>query len=66
MTCSEHSLDELVDEVLSVAPDTAVLVGVSLISEALLGRAQLEGPQEVVGLLEVGADGGDLVDKVLN
>jgi hypothetical protein len=39
---------------------------VSLLGEALLGRAELEGPQEVVGLLEVGADGGNLVDEILN
>lgn len=38
----------------------------SLLGEALLGRAELEGPEEVVGLLEVGTDGGDLVDEVLN
>jgi hypothetical protein len=63
---SEHSLDKLVDELLSVAPGTTVLVGVSLGGEALLGRAKLEGPEEVVGFLEVGTDGGDLVDEVLN
>lgn len=40
--------------------------------EGLLGRVttsgvgQLEGPQEVGGLLEVGSDGVDLVDEVLN
>lgn len=66
MTSSEHSLDELVDELLSVAPDAAVLVGVSLGSESLLGGVELEGPEEVVGLLEVGAHGGDLVDEVLD
>ena len=38
----------------------------SLGSEALLGRAELEGPEEVVGFLEVSADGGDLVDEVLD
>ena len=63
---SEHSLDELVNELLSVAPGTTVLVGVSLGGKALLGRAELEGPEEVVGFLEAGADGGDLVDEVLN
>lgn len=35
--CSEHSLDELVDELLSVSPSTTVLVGVSLGSETLMG-----------------------------
>jgi len=39
---------------------------VSLLGEALLGRAELEGPEEVVGLLEVGTDGGNLVDEVLD
>ena len=38
----------------------------SLGSEALLGRAKLEGPEEVVGFLEAGTDGGNLVDKILN
>ena len=35
-------------------------------TEATGGRGQLEGPQEVGGLLEVGADGVDLVDEVLD
>lgn len=34
--------------------------------EAAVGVGQLEGPEEVVGLLEVGADGVDLVDQVLH
>jgi len=39
---------------------------VSLLLEPVEGRGELEGPEEVVGLLEVGTDGPDLVDKVLN
>ena len=35
-------------------------------SVAAVGRAQLERPQEVVCALEVGADGVDLVDQVLD
>lgn len=35
-------------------------------AEATVGVAELEGPQEVGGLLEVGADGVDLVDQVLH
>ena len=35
-------------------------------AEATGGRGELEGPQEVGGLLEVGADGVDLVDQVLD
>ena len=32
--------------------------------EAAVGAGQLEGPEEVVGALEVGSDGVDLVDEV--
>lgn len=35
-------------------------------AETTVGVGQLEGPQEVVGLLEVGADGVDLVDEILH
>lgn len=35
-------------------------------AEATGGRGQLEWPEEVAGLLEVGADGVDLVDEVLD
>lgn len=35
-------------------------------AESLSGGGELEGPEEVVGLLEVGADGPELVDEVLN
>jgi len=35
-------------------------------AEATSGRGQLERPQEVAGLLEVGADGVNLVDEVLD
>jgi hypothetical protein len=35
-------------------------------AEATSGVAELEGPEEVGGLLEVGADGEDLVDEILN
>lgn len=36
------------------------------LSETTVGGRQLEWPQEVVDLLEVGADGVDLVDQVLH
>lgn len=35
-------------------------------AEATVGVGQLEGPQEVVGLLEVGANSVDLVDQILH
>ena len=38
----------------------------SLGGKALLGRAELERPEEVVGLLELGTDGGDLVNEIFN
>jgi hypothetical protein len=59
-------VDELVDLVFSVTPDTTVVVRVSLFSESFLGGVELEGPQEVVGFFEVGSNGGDFVDKVFN
>lgn len=35
-------------------------------AEATVGVAELEGPQEVGGLLEVGADGDNLVNEILH
>lgn len=35
-------------------------------AETTVGVGELEGPQEVVGLLEVGANGVDLVDQILH
>jgi len=35
-------------------------------TESLSGGGELEGPEEVVGLLEVGSDGPDLVDEVFH
>eukprot|EP00355_Strombidium_rassoulzadegani_P010277 CAMPEP_0168624756 /NCGR_PEP_ID=MMETSP0449_2-20121227/9605_1 /TAXON_ID=1082188 /ORGANISM="Strombidium rassoulzadegani, Strain ras09" /LENGTH=170 /DNA_ID=CAMNT_0008666379 /DNA_START=99 /DNA_END=611 /DNA_ORIENTATION=- len=64
---SEHLLHQGVDELLSVSEGAVALVeGVSLDLEASEGRGELEGPEEVVGLLELGAAGGDLVDEVLD
>jgi len=61
---SEHSLDELVNEILSVSPYATVLIWMSLLSESFLGRVKLEGPEEVVCFLEVGTNCGNLVDEV--
>lgn len=62
-----HLADESVDVLLTVTVVTTLdevleLAGV----EATGGVGELEGPEEVVGLLEVGADGVDLVDQVLH
>lgn len=68
---SRHSLvhlaDEGVDVLLAVAQVTTLDEVLELAgAEATVGVAELEGPQEVGGLLEVGADGVDLVDEVLH
>lgn len=62
-----HLADESVDVLLTVTSVTTLdevldLAGV----EATVGVGELEGPEEVVGLLEVGADGVDLVDQVFH
>lgn len=65
-TSSKHSLDEVVDLVLSVAEGATVLIRMSLLFESLLGGVKLEGPEEVVSLLEVGSNAVDLVDEIFN
>lgn len=62
-----HLADEGVDGLLAVAKVTTLDEVLELAgAEAASGVAELEGPQEVGGLLEVGADGEDLVDEVLH
>lgn len=56
----------MVHELLSVTPISSSLEGVSLGSESTSGGSKLEGPQEVVSLLEVGSYSVNLVDKILN
>merc|ERR1719327_941203 len=65
---SVHAADELVDLLLAVAPVTALglSVPVALRDEATARRVELEGPEEVVRLLEGRADGVDLVDQLLH
>ena len=65
--CSVHLLDEWVDELLSVTPSSHTLAEcLPLDLEATEWGGQLEWPQEVVSLLELGSAGDDLVDEVLN
>lgn len=62
-----HLADEGVDVLLTVAKVTTLDVVLELAgTEATSGVGELEGPEEVGGLLEVGADGVDLVDQVLH
>lgn len=64
---SEHLLDQLVDELLSVSEGSVSLVeGVSLLLESTEWGAELEWPQEVVSFLELWSAGNDLMDEVLN
>jgi len=62
-----HLPDETVDLVLPVAQVTTLDEVLELSGPEAASRvAQLEGPQEVAGLLEVGPDGVDLVDEILH
>jgi hypothetical protein len=63
---SAHAVDELVDEVLAVSEVTTLDEVGELVLPASGGGVQLEGPQEVGGELEVGANGKDFVDQILN
>lgn len=62
-----HLPDQVVDLVLAVAElTTGDEVDEFPLAETASGVAELEGPQEVGGLLKVGADGVDLVNQVLH
>jgi hypothetical protein len=62
-----HAAHKRVDGLLAVAKVAALDEVLELAGlEAARRVAELEGPQEVGGLLEVGADGEDLVDEVLH
>ena len=61
-----HPFDELIDVVLTVTGVTTLNVVVSLLLQASQWCLQLEGPKEVVGLLEVWPNSHDLVNKILN
>merc|ERR1712216_312909 len=61
-----HLPDELVDLLLPVTGVTTLDVVEPLLDESSLWGRQLDGPQEVVGLLEGWSDGEDLVHEVLN
>ena len=62
-----HLADETVDGLLTVAKVTTLDEVLELAgAETTIGVGELEGPQEVGDLLEVGADRVDLVDEVLH
>eukprot|EP00968_Pinguiococcus_pyrenoidosus_P028012 scaffold7601_cov267-Pinguiococcus_pyrenoidosus.AAC.11 len=62
----QHLLDQAVHELLAVSRCSSFREGVELLAEAAPRRRQLEGPEEVVGDLEIGAHGVDLVDEILD
>lgn len=62
----QHTLDKGVDLCAPLSCITTLVEVEQLLAEAAVRVRQLEGPQEVVGLLEVGAHGVDLVDQVLH
>lgn len=65
--CSQHLLDKGVDQLLSVSEGSISLEEtVSLLLEPTVGGGELEGPEEVVGLLELRSDGNNLVNEVLD
>lgn len=62
-----HLANESVDVLLTVTGVTTLDVVLELASaETTSGVGQLEGPEEVVGLLEVGANSVNLVDEILH
>merc|ERR1719267_164143 len=64
--CLQHLLDQLVHESLTVASLATLAESLALLGLATLGRAELEWPQEVVGLTEVGTHSVDLVHEILH
>jgi len=62
----EHSGNQSVDLFFSVTPVSTLHERMSLVIETTLGGVQLEGPHEVVGLLEVRTNSVELVDQVFN
>jgi len=52
--------------ILTVTVVSSLVIMDGLLPQSSSGRVELEGPQEVVGFFEVGSDGVDFVDKILN
>lgn len=64
--CLVHFSDEVVDVLLAVTSITTLSEVGALLLVATLGGRELEGPDELVGQLEVGTAGIDLVNEVLD
>lgn len=65
---SDHALNKLVNLLISVTPISLAELGetVSLANITALGRLELESPEEIRHLFEVGSSGVDLVDHILD
>ena len=62
-----HGLNQVVDEVFTVTSITTFNEVTELSAlPHVVGVGELEGPEEVVGFLEVRTDSGDFVDEVFN
>merc|ERR1719239_1067329 len=61
-----HLFQQLIDLVLTAAKVTTLDEVVDLLPPPTSRGVQLEGPQEVGGILEVGSNGQNLVDKILH
>ncbi len=61
-----HASEQIVDVLFTVAEVTTLSEVVGLLLPAAVRVVELEGPEEVGRLLEVRADGENLVDQVLN
>jgi len=62
----DHTLDKLVDLLSTVSSLTSLkeVNKLGLVGESTAGAGKLEGPKEVVGLLEVRSDSANLVDEI--
>jgi len=63
---SQHLCYQLVDVLLSVSPISPSLEGMPLFGKASARGSKFEWPKEVVGLLEMGSNSVDLVEKILD
>lgn len=62
-----HLLDQRINLILAIAQITTLDEMLEFSRAEATGRvAELEWPEKVAGLLEVGADGEDLVDQILD
>lgn len=61
-----HAANEVVDLLLTVTEVTSLSEVLTLLNISTKRRAELEGPEEVIGLLEVGSASIDLVNKIFH